>query len=65
VADRIKEWYDVPKEERVKRGLNGHEFVMSEESMLSVTSMSNNFINHMDKAFEMWKPRKPFSLFKV
>ena len=65
VADKIKEWYDVPKEERVKRGLNGHEFVMSEESMLSVTSMSNNFINHMDKAFEMWKPRKPFSLFKV
>jgi len=65
VADRIKEWYDIPKEERVKRGLNGHEFVMSEESMLSVTSMSNNFINHMDKAFEMWKPRKPFSLFKV
>jgi len=65
VADKIKEWYDIPKEERVKRGLNGHEFVMSEESMLSVTSMSNNFINHMDKAFEMWKPRKPFSLFKV
>jgi len=65
VADKIKEWYDTPKEERVKRGLNGHEFVMSEESMLSVTSMSNNFINHMDKAFEMWKPRKPFSLFKV
>jgi len=65
VADRIKEWYDIPKEERVKRGLNGHEFVISEESMLSVTSMSNNFINHMDKAFEMWKPRKPFRLFKV
>jgi phage head maturation protease len=35
------------------------------EAYNTVKAMSDNFIGHMDKAFEMWKPRKQFSLFKV
>jgi len=65
VADGIKEWYDMGKEERDACGLSGHKFVMDEKTMMSTTAMSQNFIDHMDKAFEMWKPRKPFSIFKT
>jgi len=53
------------KEERDACGLSGHKFVMDEKTMMSTTAMSQNFIDHMDKAFEMWKPRKPFSIFKT
>jgi len=27
--------------------------------------MSQNFMDHMDKGFEMWKPRKRYSMFKA
>ena len=64
-ADRIKEFYDMGPEKRQSCGLNGHEFVMDKDVMMSVKAMSDNFIKQMDKAFEMWKPRKQFSLFKV
>ena len=64
-AERIKEWYDMSKEERDACGLNGHEYVMSKEVMMSTKAMAQNFIDHMDNAFEMWKPRKPFSIFKA
>ena len=63
-AERIKEWYDMSKEERDACGLNGHEYVMSKEVMMSTKAMAQNFIDHMDNAFETWKPRKPFSIFK-
>jgi len=64
-AERIKEWYDMSKEERDACGLNGHEYVMSKEVMMSTKAMAQNFIDHMDNAFEMWKPRKPYSIFKA
>ena len=64
-AERIKEFYDMGPEKRQSCGLNGHEFVMDKDVMMSVKAMSDNFIKQMDKAFEMWKPRKQFSLFKV
>ena len=65
VADRIKEFYDMGPEKRQACGLNGHQFVMDKDVMMSVKAMSDNFIEQMDKAFEMWKPRKQFNLFKV
>ena len=65
VADRLKEWYDTPKEDRIKAGLKGHEFVMSDDAMMSGKAMSENFIKQMDNAFEKWKPRKRYSIFKV
>ena len=64
-ADVIKEWYDMGKEERDRCGMLGHEFVMSDDAMMSATAMSNLFIEHMDTAFEKWKPRKRFTMFKA
>ena len=64
-AEKIKEWYEVPKENRDKCGLKGHKFVMSDDAMMSAKAMSQNFIDHMDRGFEEFKPRKKFDIFEV
>ena len=32
---------------------------------MSSEAMSQNFIDHMDNAFDKWKPRKRYSIFKA
>jgi glycosyltransferase involved in cell wall biosynthesis len=64
-SQAIKDWYDVGSEIREEYGMKGHEFVMGDESMQSVRWMSKNFIDQMDNAFDKWKPRKRYSIFKV
>ena len=64
-ADAMKYWYDMDLEKRQKCGNKGHEFVKSDEAMMSATAMCQNFIDHMDTAFEKWKPRKRYSIFKT
>ena len=61
----IKDWYDEGKEKRKEYGMKGHDFVMSEQSMMSGTAMSNNFIKQMDNVFDKWESRKRFSIFKA
>tara|TARA_B100000900_G_C20589862_1_gene721170 strand:+ start:5 stop:1396 length:1392 start_codon:yes stop_codon:yes gene_type:complete len=63
-ADVIKEWYDMGKEERDRRGMLGHEFVMGDDAMMSASSMCQNFTDHMNTAFEKWTPRKRYTIFK-
>ena len=63
-ADMIKEWYDMDSEKRKECGMKGYEFVNREDVMMSSTQMSENFIKHMDKGFEMWKPKKRFTMYK-
>jgi len=64
-ADVLKEWYDMGPEKRNECGQLGHEFVMSDEAMMSAKAMSQNFIDHMDTAFEKWTPRKRYTIFKA
>jgi len=64
-AQAMKEWYDMERDERNGCGMKGHEFVKEEEVMMSSKLMCQNFMNHMDTAFEKFKPRKPFSIFKA
>ena len=52
-------------EKRKECGMKGHEFVMSEDSMVSGKAMSQNFIDQMDAGFDNWKPRKRYSLYKA
>tara|TARA_B100000424_G_scaffold206217_1_gene163390 strand:+ start:1038 stop:2417 length:1380 start_codon:yes stop_codon:yes gene_type:complete len=61
----IKDWYDEGKEKRKECGMKGHEFVKSDQSMMSGTAMSENFIKQMDNAFDKWESRKRFSIFKA
>ena len=64
-ADVIKQWYDMGNEERVRCGQLGHEFVMSDDAMMSAKAMSQNFTNHMNTAFEKWTSRKRYTIFNT
>jgi hypothetical protein len=64
-GDAIQYWYEQGKEKRDECGLKGHEWVCSDEAMMSVRWMSKNFIDQMETAWEKWTPRKRFSIYKV
>ena len=65
VAQAKKEWYDMDSEKRNECGMKGYEFVKSDDAMMTAEMMSQNFMDHMDKGFEMWKPRKRYRMFKA
>ena len=64
-GDAIKEWYDMEEQERDECGLKGHQFVSSNESMMSARLMCENFVSHMETAWDKWTPRKRYSIFKT
>ena len=65
VAKAIKYWYDMPKEERQERGIEGHEWVKGDEANMSARKMSDRFIECIESCFKNWTPRKRFTLYKV
>ena len=65
VADRLKEWYDTPLEERRRVGEIGREWMLKEEIGMSCKHMCERFIKDMDTGFEKWTPRKRFTLYKA
>ena len=64
-ADALKEGYDMGSEKRKECGRLGHEFVMSDDAMMSAEAMCQNFIDHMDTAFEKWTSRKRYTIFNT
>ena len=64
-AQAIKDWYDVGPEKRQECGMAGNKYVFDKDVMMTGKMMSQNFIDHMNKGFEMWKSRKRYSIFKV
>ena len=65
VADRINEWYEMSKEERDECGFKGHEFVCSDDAMMSARHMCQLFIDHMNTAFDKWTPREKYEVHKI
>ena len=65
LANAILTVYNLPKEERDRRGMKGHEWVMSDESMMSAENMGVNVIKSINQAFENFKPRTAFDIIKV
>lgn len=65
VADTLFEIYNLPKEERKRRGLKGREWVLSEESGMSAPKMCEKFIQSVDSLLEVWQPKPKFSTMKV
>ena len=65
VADRLKEWYDTPKEERKEVGEKGREWMLQDEIGMSCKNMCERFVHDMDTAFKKWTPRKRFTLYKA
>jgi len=52
-------------EERKACGLAGHEWVTSQESMMSARRMSERFTECINTCLTSWTPRKRFTVFKV
>ena len=65
LAKALRECFDLGKEERARRGMSGHKWATSDESMMSARWMSKNIIKYIDQTFETWKPRKSFELIKI
>lgn len=65
VAKAILEVYNLPKEERERRGLKGREWVTSPESGMSAKNMCKNVVKSIDTTFETWKPVPQFDFCKV
>ena len=65
VAEAIKYWYDMTKEERDVCGMAGHDWVTGDESNMSARRMSERMIECIEECLEKWTPRKKFTLFKV
>ena len=52
-------------EKRKECGRLGHEWVMSDDAMMTAKAMCQNFIDHMDTAFDKWSKRKRYSIYKA
>ena len=64
-ADSIQHFYDMTPEERKECGFKGHEFVTSDDAMMSARHMCQLFKDHMNTAFEKWTPRERYEVYKV
>ena len=64
-AEKLYEWYQTPKEDRDKAGLEGREWMLREDICLSAKRMCERFIEDMETAFEKWTPRKQFKLYEA
>jgi hypothetical protein len=57
VVERLIECYNMTREERKARGKAGHEWVTSDESMMSARKMCENVMKSIDTTFENFEPR--------
>jgi glycosyltransferase involved in cell wall biosynthesis len=64
VTDAIKYWYDVPSEERKKRGLVGRKEFMGEMG-LNAKNQNKQMADGILKAIENWKPKQKFNVYKL
>jgi glycosyltransferase involved in cell wall biosynthesis len=64
-AERITEVYNLSKEERQERGMEGYQWATSEEAGFTSKHQANRFITYTDKLFSTWKPREKYELINV
>ena len=68
VASQLTAAYALKMEdanEYYKLGEAAHEWVTSDESMMSAKNMSKNIIDGINETFEKWKPRPTFDFIKI
>ena len=64
-AEKLEQVYNMPIEERERRGMKAREWVLSKESMMSAEHMCDNIIESIEETFTKFKPRKKFELIKT
>jgi glycosyltransferase involved in cell wall biosynthesis len=65
VAPLLREWYDMGRDERKRRGLLGREYMFRPEVGMTASEMSRRFMEGIDTTFANWKSRKRFTLYKA
>ena len=61
-AEKIKEVYNLSKEERTQKGMKGREWALSDEAGFTGERMGQRVIENLDELFATWKPREKFEL---
>jgi hypothetical protein len=61
-ADCLTEVYNLSKEERQARGMEGYKWATSDEAGFTSQHQANRFITYTDKLFNTWKPREKYEL---
>ena len=61
-AERLMEVYNLSKEERQERGMEGYKWATSDEAGFTSKHQANRFITYTDKLFSTWKPREKYEL---
>ena len=57
--------YKMGPEERIRRGLEGRKWAMSDEAGFTAERMGERFIENIDKLLEKWEPQPRFRVIKV
>jgi glycosyltransferase involved in cell wall biosynthesis len=65
VAKAIEDCYNLSPEERSKKGMEGRNWVLSDESMMSAAHMCDNVISTINETLNTFKPKKQFELIKT
>ena len=64
VAEAIRYWYDIPRQERKNRGMIGREEFLGEMG-LNAKNQNECMANGILKAIENWKPKEKFNVYKI
>jgi glycosyltransferase involved in cell wall biosynthesis len=64
VADAIRYWYDIPRQERKNRAMIGREEFLGEMG-LNAKNQNECMANGILKAIENWRPKEKFNVYKI
>jgi hypothetical protein len=64
-AECLTEVYNLSKEERQERGMEGYKWATSDEAGFTSKHQANRFITYTDKLFDTWEPREKYELINV
>lgn len=64
-AEALKQVYHMSKEDRVRRGLKGREWVTSDEAMMSADNMCKNVISAIEQTIKSFTPRKKYYVLDI
>jgi len=65
ISKAILQVYEMPYDERVKRGMNGRDWVQSDESNMSARRMCETFVSTIDQTLKNFEKRSSFELIKT
>jgi len=61
-AGRLTEVFNLSKEERQERGIEGYKWATSDEAGFTSKHQATRFISYTDQLFKTWKPREKYEL---